>query len=130
MLVAIALILGFVAGMRTMTAPAVYFLHRGGLAGYVLGVAAIGEYIYDASPNARSRKEPFALSVRVLSGGITGWFVAGIAGAAAGAGGAIAGCYGGSALRTKLIALTGDLPAALIEDAIAIGLAFLAVSRL
>jgi uncharacterized membrane protein len=130
MLIGIALLLGFVAGMRTMTAPAVYFLHRGGLAGYVLGAAAIGEYIYDASPIARSRKEPFGLAVRILSGGITGWFVAGIAGAAAGAVGAIAGCYGGSALRTKLIELTGDLPAALIEDAVAIGLGVLAVSRL
>ncbi len=130
MLVVIALLFGFIAGLRTMTAPAAYFLHRGGLAGYVLAFAAIGEYIYDASPTAGSRTQPFGLSARVLSGGITGWFVAGIGGAAAGAAGAVAGCYGGSAVRTKLIALTGDLPAALIEDAIAIGLAFLAVSRL
>jgi uncharacterized membrane protein len=113
-----------------MTAPAAYFLHRGGIAGYVLAIAAIGEYIYDASPKARSRTQPFGMSVRLLSGGITGWFVAGIAGAAAGAVGAVAGCYGGSALRAALIKATGDLPAALIEDAIAIGLAFFAASRL
>jgi uncharacterized membrane protein len=130
MLIAIALLFGLIAGLRTMTAPAAYFLHRGGIAGYVLAVLALGEYIYDASPIARSRTQPFGLSARILSGGITGWFVAGIAGAAAGAAGAVAGCYGGSALRAKLIALTGDLPAALIEDAIAIGLAFFAVSRL
>jgi uncharacterized membrane protein len=130
MLIAVALLFGFIAGLRTMTAPAAYFLHRGGIAGYVLAAAALGEYIYDANPSARSRTQPFGLTARILSGGITGWFVAGIAGAAAGAVGAVAGCYGGSAIRTKLIELTGQLPAALIEDAIAIGLAFLAVSRL
>jgi uncharacterized membrane protein len=130
MLIAIALLLGLTAGLRTMTAPAAYFLHRGGIAGYILAIAAIGEYIYDASPGARSRTHPIGLSARVASGGITGWFVAGIAGAAAGAAGAVAGCYGGHAIRVALIKATGALPSALIEDAIAIGLAFFAVSRL
>jgi uncharacterized membrane protein len=130
MLMALALLFGLIAGLRTMTAPAAYFLHRGGIAGYVLAIAAFGEYVYDASPKARSRTQPLALSVRILSGAVTGWFVAGFGGAAAGAAGAIAGCYGGHALRAALIKATGSLPAALIEDAIAIGLAFFAASRL
>jgi uncharacterized membrane protein len=130
MLVAIALLFGIIAGLRTMTAPAAFFLHRGGVAGYILAAAALGEYIYDASPNARSRTHPIGLTARVLSGGITGWFVAGIAGAAAGVMGAVAGCYGGHALRAKLLEIMGSLPSALIEDAAAIGLAIFAVTRL
>jgi uncharacterized membrane protein len=130
MLIAIALLFGIVAGLRTMTAPAAYFLHRGGIAGYVLAVAALGEYIYDASPNARSRTHPIGLSARAISGGVTGWFVAGIPGAAAGVVGAVASCYGGHAVRMKLFEKFGALPSALIEDVIAIGLAVLAVSRL
>jgi uncharacterized membrane protein len=130
MLVAIALLFGLIAGLRTMTAPAAYFLHRGGYAGYVLAVMALGEYIYDASPKAQSRTHPLGLVSRIASGGVTGWFVAGAAGAAAGAVGGLAGGYGGHALRIALIKATGALPAALIEDAIAIGLAFFAVSRL
>ena len=130
MLIAIALLFGLIAGLRTMTAPAAYFLHRGGIAGYVLAVFALVEYIYDASPKAESRTGPIGLSARIVSGGVTGWFVASVPGAAAGVVGAIAGTYGGHAMRIALIKTTGALPAALIEDAIAIGLAFLAVSRL
>jgi uncharacterized membrane protein len=130
MLVAIALLFGLIAGLRTLTAPAAYFLHRGGIAGYVLAVAALGEYIYDASPIAEARTGVRGLSVRIISGGVTGWFVAGFPGAAAGAVGAVAGCYGGHAMRVALIKAIGALPAALLEDAIAIGLAFFAVSRL
>jgi uncharacterized membrane protein len=130
MLIAIALLFGIIAGLRTMTAPAAYFLHRGGIAGYILAVAALGEYIYDASPNARSRTHPIGLSARVVSGGITGWFVAGIPGAAAGVVGAVAGTYGGHALRLKLFDALGAVPSALVEDVIAIALAVFAVSRL
>jgi uncharacterized membrane protein len=130
MLIALALLFGVIAGLRTFTAPAAYFLHRGGIAGYVLALAALGEYAYDASPKAESRLRLMGLSVRLISGGVTGWFVAGIAGAAAGALGSIAGAYGGSAIRTKLMEAIGAVPAALVEDAIAIGLAIFAVTRL
>jgi len=130
MQVATALLFGLATGLRTMTAPAAYFLHRGGIAGGILAVAALGEYVYDANPKAASRTRPIGVTARLLSGGITGWFVAGVPGIAAGAAGALAGCYGGHALRVQLIERTAPLPAALIEDALAIGLAFVAVSRL
>jgi uncharacterized membrane protein len=130
MTIALALLFGCIAGLRTFTAPAAYFLHRGGIAGYVLAAAALGELVVDALPQTPSRLQPAGLAARVASGGITGWFVAGIPGAIAGAVGAIAGSYGGHAVRMKLFETIGPLPSALVEDAIAIGLAIFAVSRL
>ena len=52
--------------------------------------------------------------------------------AAAGAIGAVAGTLGGYEFRSRLVKATGgkDLPIALLEDVIAIGGAFLIVSRL
>jgi uncharacterized membrane protein len=128
--VALALLFGFIAGLRTFTAPAAFFLHRGGTAGYVLAVAALVEYVFDAHPKAPSRLRPMGLSVRFASGAVTGWFVAGVPGAIAGAAAAMAGAFGGHALRMKLYDALGAIPSALIEDAIAIGLAVFAVSRL
>jgi uncharacterized membrane protein len=49
----------------------------------------------------------------------------------AGAVGAVAGTLGGAAVRTKLTEVFGkDLPAALLEDAVAIILAIVVVTRL
>lgn len=128
--IALALLFGFIAGLRTFTAPAAYFLHRGGVAGYVLAAAALGEYVMDALPKTPSRTGAFGLGVRVISGGVVGWFVAGIAGACAGAAAAIAGAFAGHAVRMKLIDAVGAIPAALIEDAVAAGLAVFAFTRL
>jgi uncharacterized membrane protein len=54
-----------------------------------------------------------------------------VGGLLAGALGGVAGTLGGYELRTRMVKATGgkDLPTALIEDAIAIGAAFLIVSR-
>lgn len=55
-----------------------------------------------------------------------GWTVARIPGVFIGLIGALAGTFGGYRMRMALIARIGAVPAALLEDAIAIGLAFLA----
>ncbi len=50
-------------------------------------------------------------------------------GAIAGIIGALLGTYGGHAARLAAISAIGALPAAILEDAVAIGLAFIIVTR-
>jgi len=128
-LIAIALVFGIVAGFRTATAPAVYFLYRNGITpiGIILVVAALAEYVIDALPNCPSRTQPVGLIFRALSGGIVGWFIAGVPGAVAGISGAMLGAFGGQNCRLKAITSLGAIPAALAGDVAAIGLALLAV---
>jgi uncharacterized membrane protein len=131
-LVLFAFAMGIVAGLRTFTAPAAFFLARGGVAGYILAVFAIGEYIADALPKIPPRTGLPSIIIRPLSGAITGWFIAsiggsttGVIGAVAGAVGALVGTYGGYAGRMAAIAKFGAVPAAVLEDVIAIALAVL-----
>jgi uncharacterized membrane protein len=131
-----AFVLGIVAGLRTFTAPAALYLARGGVAGYVLAVLALGELVGDMLPKIPPRDSPPALAGRVVAGGFTGWmlcvFLGGtpVAGAVAGVAGALAGTYGGKAFRLALIAGMGPVPAALVEDVLAIVLAILAVTMI
>jgi uncharacterized membrane protein len=131
----LALAIGFVSGLRTFTSLAAIFLERGGVWGYILGVCAIGEYVVDAMPWTPSRTAPVGLIARSISGAIAGWFIAGmhdgnaIVGAIAGVVGAVIGAFGGRAARAAAIRAIGALPAAYLEDAVAIGLAFVIVTR-
>ena len=147
----LAFLIGVIAGLRAMTAPAVVswaarlgWLHVEntwlaflGFAAtpYILSVLAIGELIADKLPKAPSRKAPPGFITRILTGALSGaaigagssWTI----GLVAGAIGAIIGTLGGYELRVRLVKATGgkDLPIALLEDAIAIGGGFLIVSR-
>jgi uncharacterized membrane protein len=148
----LAFLIGVIAGLRAMTAPAVVswaarlgWLHVEntwlaflGYAAtpYILSVLAIGELISDKLPKTPSRKAPPGFIARILTGGLSGaalgatsasWVV----GLVAGVLGAVAGTLGGYELRVRLAKATGgkDLPIALLEDAIAIGGGFLIVSR-
>jgi uncharacterized membrane protein len=131
----LALCLGFVAGLRTLTPVAAVLLVRGGIWGIVAAVAAAGEYVVDALPSAPSRTRVAGLSVRLVSGAFVGWTIAtmhdgpGLFGAVAGVAGAVIGTYGGHAARLAAIARIGAYPAAILEDAVAIGLAALIVTR-
>jgi uncharacterized membrane protein len=131
----LAVAIGFVSGLRTFTSLAAVFLVRGGLWGYVLAVCAVGEYVADATPWIPSRTRPPSIVVRSLSGAIAGWFLASslggpaIGGAIAGIIGALLGTFGGHAARIAAIARIGPLPAAILEDAVAIGLAAVIVLR-
>jgi uncharacterized membrane protein len=130
-LLAIAFVLGIVAGLRTFTAPAILLLARGPrVAGIIVAILAIGELIADQLPTMGSRTKPGPLIGRCISGAFCGWFVAGIPGAVLGIIGALIGTFGGHALRLKAIARIGTVPAALLEDAVAIGVAVLAVLQL
>ncbi|MBV9027187.1 MAG: hypothetical protein JO311_01100 [Candidatus Eremiobacteraeota bacterium] len=123
----VALLLGIVAGLRAVTAPAVLWLmrHRSPVA-YLLGVLALLEYAGDLSPKAPARTDLTALLARVVSGGFCGGAIALtshvslLLGVLAGALGAVIGAYGGLFIRLRAAELIGRVPAALLEDAVAI----------
>jgi uncharacterized membrane protein len=144
-----ALLIGVVAGMRALTAPAaVCWAARlgwlnlagtplawlgGSVAPWVFALAAIGELVNDKLPKTPSRKIPPAFLARVFTGGLSGAAIGASGGALPvglllGVVGAVAGTIGGYELRSRLSRAMGkDFPAALIEDVIAIALAILAV---
>jgi uncharacterized membrane protein len=128
--------LGFVAGLRAFTAPAALAFTRGPILTVLGLLAALFEYVMDLLPSTPSRTDPRGgLIPRIVSGGFCGWVVASawggsaVAGAVAGIAGALAGTYGGHAARLAAIARIGAVPAALVEDAVAIGLAAFIVTR-
>jgi uncharacterized membrane protein len=147
MVLALALLIGVVAGLRAMTAPAGVSwaawlgwldLAPTGLAflGYtftpwLMTVLALGELVADKLPTTPSRKLPAPFAGRILSGSLCGAAVGAandalVIGALAGIVGAMIGTVGGHAFRARLAAAFGrDLPAALLEDILAIGGAIL-----
>jgi len=102
---------------------------------WVFSVLALGEIINDKLPATPSRKIPPQFIARVVSGALSGAVIGGamdslVIGLAAGAVGAVAGTLGGSAVRGKLATAFGkDLPAALLEDVVAVGLAIAVVAQ-
>jgi uncharacterized membrane protein len=134
MILGFAFILGIVSGLRTFTSPAAVMLRAGGVAGIVLAICAAGEYVVDALPQTPSRTRPVGVAARLISGAFVGWTIAvpagsAVAGAIAGVIGAVIGTFGGHAARIAAIARIGALPAAFIEDLVAIALAALIVTR-
>lgn len=149
MIIVFALLIGVVAGLRAMTAPAAVAwaaslgwldLSQTPLAfmGYrwtpwILSVLAIGELITDQLPSTPSRKVPVQFVTRIVTGGLSGAAIGATSGSlvlglVAGVVGAVIGTYGGAAVRARLAASFGrDLPAALIEDVAAVGGALLIV---
>jgi uncharacterized membrane protein len=129
--IAISFVLGVSVGLRTFTALAVllFALHYR-IAAAIVAVLALGEWIMDVMPNTPSRTAPVGLGARLVSGAVVGWLTARAPGLVAGVLGALAGTYIGHDLRLKAITRIGALPAALTEDAIALGIAIVAVSRL
>lgn len=144
----LAFLIGVVAGLRSMTAPAAVswaarlgWLHLEntrlaflGFAAtpYIISVLAILELVADKLPNTPSRKAAVGFGARIVSGAICGAALGGwVGGMLAGILGAIVGTLGGYEFRARLVRAIGgkDLPIALLEDAIAIGGAFLIVSR-
>ncbi|MGH9594767.1 MAG: DUF4126 domain-containing protein [Bryobacteraceae bacterium] len=147
----LAFLIGVVAGLRSMTAPAVVswgarlgWLHLQntwlaflGFAAtpYILSLLAIGELIADKLPNTPSRKAPLGFGGRIITGALSGAAIGASGGSLTGGLilgvlGSIVGTLGGYEFRMRLVKATGgkDLPIALLEDLIAIGGAFWIVS--
>jgi uncharacterized membrane protein len=145
----LAFLIGVIAGLRSMTAPAAVswaarlgWLHVENtwlaflgfqFTPYIITVLAIAELITDKLPTTPSRKAPGPFGFRIVSGAFCGAALSGgsVVGAIAGALGAVAGTLGGYEFRRRLVRASGgrDLPIALLEDVIAAGGAALIVSR-
>lgn len=145
--------IGVVAGLRSMTAPAVVAwaayqgwinLHGSPLefmgsvwAVSILTLLAVGEFIADQLPNTPARIAPIGLGARVVTGALSGacLAIAGDAslwvGALAGAVGGIVGAFAGYRARVGLVRAlhVRDFAIAIPEDLIAIGLGFFLASR-
>jgi uncharacterized membrane protein len=149
----LSFLIGVVAGLRSMTAPAAISwgarlgwlqLQNTSLAflgaaitPYIFSLLAVGELIADKLPRTPSRKTLVPFASRILTGALCGAALGAsnhilIGGLIAGALGAAAGTLGGYEFRIRLVRAMGgkDLPVALLEDAIAICGAFWIVSRL
>lgn len=147
-----AFLIGIIAGLRAITAPMVVAWAAGlgwlplegtslgflthAVTRYILTLLALGEIVNDKLPATPSRKVPPQFAARVVMGSFSGAAIglsqhSLVAGLIAGAIGAVAGTYGGAAFRGALAKAFGkDLPAALIEDVIAVGCGLLIVSHL
>jgi uncharacterized membrane protein len=139
----LALGVGVIAGLRTFTAPAVVawaaVLHWINLSGtwaswvgnlitaIVFSVLALGELFLDKQPKTPARTAPPSFIGRLLFGGFAGAVVGtawAVTWSALGAGvvGAVIGTMVGYVVRGRLAGALGrDLPAALIEDVVAVG---------
>ncbi len=148
----LAFLIGLVAGLRAMTAPAAVswaarlgWLNLQGtplaflgaaVTPWIFTAAALGELVNDKLPKTGSRKAPPQFIARIVMGALCGAAVGAasqalVAGVVCGALGAVAGTLGGYEFRARLTRAVGGkgLPIALLEDAIAIALAFWVVSR-
>ena len=102
---------------------------------YILTLMAIGELVNDKLPKTSSRLIPPQFSTRIVASALCGLAIglSGhgiIIGPVAGILGAVAGTFGGAKAR-NLLARTfrSDLPAALLEDAVALGISAFALFR-
>jgi uncharacterized membrane protein len=133
----LALLIGIIAGLRAMTAPAAVswaaglgWIDVGGtwlsfLASvwtrWIFTVLALVELVRDQLPSTPPRTEPVQFGTRIVMGALCGGALAGLAGGLLGVAGAVIGTLGGRAVRARLAAAFGsDPPAAFLEDAIAI----------
>jgi uncharacterized membrane protein len=139
----LALLIGVVAGLRSLTAPAVVawaaFIGWVDLHGtwaawmaslitaIIFTVLAVGELINDKLPKTPARTAPPIFAARIVTGGLAGavlgaWPHWTFTALGAGVIGAVLGTLGGYQARKRLVAATGgrDLPIALLEDAVAI----------
>ena len=144
----LALLIGVIAGLRAMTAPAV--VAWGAMLGWidvtdkwsewighpitvtVLSILLVGELITDQLPKTPSRKVPPQFIARLITGGFAGAVIGSaffhtFSAAGAGMVGAVLGTLAGAELRSRLSASNNgnDRPGAFIEDAIAVGGGFL-----
>ena len=148
----LAFLIGFFAGLRSLTAPAAtaWAAYLGwlkidgplALIGSIWSVAiltllAIVELIADKLPQTPSRTSPPGLIARIVMGGLAGACVSAgggqgiLLGLLLGAMGGVVGCFAGYQARTRLVQALGtrDIYVALVEDLVAIAGALWVVSR-
>jgi uncharacterized membrane protein len=149
MVLALALLIGVVAGLRTFVAPAAVswaayldWLRLDGtplaFMGYawtpwILTALVLVEFVVDQLPATPSRTVPMQFGARIITGAGSGAapgapFGLLLPGLVGGIAGAVIGTLGGRTARARLAdALRNDRPAAFIEDAVALVAAALIV---
>lgn len=147
-------LIGCVAGLRSMTAPAIvcaaaylHWIHPEGtplafMAAiatlWIFAIFAIGELIVDKLPRTPPRTAPMGLIARIVTGALCGATVAASSdrsiaiGALLGAGGGIFGAFAGYNIRHGLVIHMNvpDIIIAVIEDLLAITGGLFVVSRI
>jgi uncharacterized membrane protein len=150
---AFAVGLGFAAGLRSFTPPAVvaWAAHLGWLnlnnsaltfmgsiiAAIIFSLLALFELFLDLQPSTPKRTAPVPLVARILTGSLCGACLCAagnqslILGAILGAVGGVIGAFAGYEIRRRLVAALNirDIFIALLEDLVAIGLACFFVTR-
>jgi uncharacterized membrane protein len=153
MVFVLALAIGIVAGLRSLTAPAVVAwaahlnwlnLHGSPLAFMastaavvIFSVLAFGELIADKLPSTQKRTAPAPLVARIITGGLCGACLCTstgrslVVGALLGAIGGVIGAFLGYGIRRRLVnnLHIKDFVVAVCEDAVTVGLALFLVSR-
>ena len=147
-----AFLVGFFAGLRSLTPPAAvaWAVHLGWIqlarplsligslpAVIILSLLAIIELNLDKLPNTPNRTAPLGLIARIVTGGLTGACVSlgggqsAFVGAGLGLIGGIVGCFAGYQARARLLRFLRqpDFNIALLEDLVAIGGSLFIVSR-
>lgn len=145
--------IGFTAGLRSLTPPAVVawaaylgWLNLNGsplafmgsiIAVIIFSLLALFELFADMQPSTPKRTAPVPLTARILMGGLCGACLCAaghqslIIGAIVGAIGGIIGAFAGYETRKRLVAALNvkDTIIALLEDGVTIALAFFFVTR-
>jgi uncharacterized membrane protein len=144
----LALLIGVIAGLRALTAPAV--VAWGAFLGWidvegkwsewvghpitvtVLTILLLVELVTDQLPKTPSRKTPPQFITRLLTGAFAGAVIGSafyhtFSALGAGIVGAVLGTLGGAEVRSRLAAANGgkDRPGAFLEDVVAVGGGFL-----
>lgn len=148
LVILLALLIGVIAGLRAMTAPAV--VAWGAMLGWidvadkwsewmahpitvtVLTIFLFGELVTDQLPKTPSRRVPAQFVARLISGAFAGAVIGSaffhtFSATGAGVIGAVLGTLGGAALRARLASANNgnDRPGAFGEDVLAVGGGFL-----
>jgi uncharacterized membrane protein len=149
----LAFLIGFFAGLRALTAPAIiaWAVYLGWLnlerplsfigslpVVAILTLFAATEIVFDKLPQTPNRTAAPGLGARILTGGLSGMCIStnggksAVLGALLGATGGIVGAFAGYAIRTRLVKMlrTRDLYVALLEDLVTVVGCLLIVTHL
>ena len=152
MILLFAFLIGFFAGLRSLTAPATtaWAVHLGwlrlarplSLIGSIPSVVIFTllagvELVLDKLPNTPSRTSAPGLIARIVTGGATGACISlsrgqgALVGGGLGAAGGIVGCFAGYHARSRIVKELGvpDIYVALLEDLLAVAGCLWIVSR-